>query len=672
MQTIDPQKLKDLHLPKDVEEVYLYLKAYSEPPERKAWEKRYNEAWKLIENDIWEGDEAQQIEAQKQVPIAVNDAVKGVQASCAVQTASKPEMKFYPKGGKGDIYVAELLMRGHDVIWDKNENGLNIYEWAEDRDIGAIGFIRARIDPNRGPFGKIVNETLETTSCYWDKDSRKRDFSDTHVIIANLRTKTYIMERYGDDLTDDDLFYNRDILQGGKSEGITTGDNYAAAQEGKIKSDDNIRSGAEEENNIWEIEALMRKYRDENWIVYRDERGHILTANLAPTPEEGEEPPPKMSEKEAEEQAPSMVPEGGQFIAFWPRKREIREIRIIVGKKMIQQIEDPSGEDSDGDPIVHVIGLKAQRTRNSFPMSPTNYSRDIVRMKNKALMQFIHAAAHNTNAPLREAEGAVRWEGAPGTPGSKAIIDIGKVQNLSSGVDRIAPGAAQIDRYLEIVVQAEKSIADQYDAPPFVKGQIPEGTDPSGRLALSIMDATQTISKPKLGSLEGAMVRLAKVNMALALKKWPREYWERLIEEEEWDTWIPEKEKSQLLAGDEQATGAPPGQMPELTNESKQLIRNRWQEALDLLRPADYSKPSGLSMIDIDVKITAGSSLPTNRIAKEQIATEKYDKGLYDRKAALDYSGDPKAEEIAARMDQAERAMMEAQAQAKGTGGMGR
>jgi hypothetical protein len=303
-------------------------------------------------------------------------------------------------------------------------------------------------------------------------------------------------------------------------------------------------------------------------------------------------------------------------------------------------------------------------------MSPTSYARDILRMKNKALMQFIHAAAHNVNSPLLEAEGAVKWTGAPGTPGSRAIVDVGKVQGLANGVARLGSGAAQIQQFLEIVAQADKGIADQYDAPPVVKGEIPQGADPSGRTVLALQDMASTVAKPKLGSLEGALVRLAKVNIAIALQKWPREYWERLLEEDEWTSWMPEKEKTQLISGEEDKTGSPVGQMPELTDESKQLIQTRWQKALDLIRPTDYSQPAGISMIDVDIKIVAGSSMPTNRIAKEQLATEKYKVGLYDRRAALEYSDDPKAEEISLRMDQAERAMAEAEQMQKEMGGI--
>jgi hypothetical protein len=645
MQTIDPKKLKDLGLPKEVEEVYLYLKAYAEPPERKEWEKRYDQAWRVVENDIWEEDEKTQMEEQKQIPLCVNDAVKGMQASCAVQTSQKPEIKFYPVG-KGDVYVAELLKRAHDLVWEKNEGGLNIYEWCEERDVGAIGFIRARIDPNKGPFGKIVNETLDPRSVYWDKNSKKRDFSDTHLIIANLRSKSYIKEQY-DDIKDDDLFYHEAVVGGGKSSGVTGGDNYAIPD--KDKKPDSVDEATEPEN-IWEIEASIRKVRAENWIIYQDQNGKIQTAKVEAKDKEGAE---------------AMVPAGGRFVNYWPRKREIREVRIIVGKKLVQKLEDPYGEDSDGDPIVHIIGLRAQRTRNAFPMSPMNYSRDILRLKNKALMRFDHAAAHNTNSPILEAEGAVRWTGAPGTPGSRAYVDLNKVSSLASGVSRLPPGASQSERHLELVAAAEKAIADQFDAPPVVKGEIPQGADPSGRTVLALQDMASTVSKPKIGSLEGSLVRLAKVNTVLELQKWPREFWERLLEEDEWTSWIPEKEKSQLLAGDQEQTGAPPGEMPELTDETKKVIKERWEQALELIRPADYSKPPGINLIDVDVKIVAGSSMPTNRIAREQVAMEKFKVGLYDRKAALEYSDDPKSEEIALRMDQAEKAAMQAEAMKK-------
>jgi len=198
------------------------------------------------------------------------------------------------------------------------------------------------------------------------------------------------------------------------------------------------------------------------------------------------------------------------------------------------------------------------------------------------------------------------------------------------------------------------------------------------------MDSAAMVSKPKISSLEAALIRLAKVNAAMFLHEWPRVQWERLIEKDEMTSWLPGKERTQIqteLSRRQQAQLAEggaqtgegivntnPGTIP-LPDEIKAQIAEKWKAALDLIRPVDHSLPSGIGMVDLDVKITVGSSLPTNRMAREQVAIDKYKSGLYDRKAALQYADDPKAEEISMRMDQAEQAAMQAQIAAK-TGGI--
>jgi hypothetical protein len=200
---------------------------------------------------------------------------------------------------------------------------------------------------------------------------------------------------------------------------------------------------------------------------------------------------------------------------------------------------------------------------------------------------------------------------------------------------------------------------------------------------LALMDSANMISKPKVSSLEAALVRLAKVNAAMMLSKWTRPQWERLIEPEEMNTWLPDKEKNdlqtklsimqqkQMAEQGGQGNGmvnTNPGTIP-IPDEIKAKIAVRWMEALDTLRPKDHNLPSGISVIDLDVKITAGSSLPTNRMARKEVARADFEVGLIDRKAALKYSDDPNAEEISMRMDQAEQAQMQAQIAAK-TGGI--
>ena len=68
--------------------------------------------------------------------------------------------------------------------------------------------------------------------------------------------------------------------------------------------------------------------------------------------------------------------------------------RIIVGKHLVSEKTNPEGEDADSQPLMTIIGMKAQRTRSSYAMSKTNYARDINREKNKRRIQAIHAASH--------------------------------------------------------------------------------------------------------------------------------------------------------------------------------------------------------------------------------------------------------------------------------------
>jgi len=130
--------------------------------------------------------------------------------------------------------------------------------------------------------------------------------------------------------------------------------------------------------------------------------------------------------------------------------------------------------------------------------------------------------------------------------------------------------------------------------------------------------------------------------------------WERLLEDEEKISFAPEgtkegKELSELQEGNF-----------EQEDEIKQKIAKKWEAALELIRPRDPLQQPGLSLIDLDVKITAGSSMPTNRIAKGQLAIEYVKAGIYDAEAALEYVDDPMKEEVVERLKVRQEAELKA------------
>lgn len=165
----------------------------------------------------------------------------------------------------------------------------------------------------------------------------------------------------------------------------------------------------------------------------------------------------------------------------------------------------------------------------------------------------------------------------------------------------------------------------------------------SGRLGLALQDSASVMNNPHLRSLETAMVQLAKVLLAIMLRSWPRQKWERLITNDKAKNWTPPADEA----------GQQPSNDPVEKLQQEAEIQKKWEAAVETV------VVEGLELIELDVRISAGSSLPTNRMARNAEAREMYDKGLLDRKAALEHSDYPGAQEIADRMDKREEMMMQ-------------
>lgn len=609
--TIDLDRIKaDKSIKKEVLEVYTYLKIYMDQDARKKWLKRRTMAWDAIENEFGMEGEKNEMSNAGQEFLPINKCNKGVQGSAAIVTDQKPEMKFFPVGSS-DLYIAELMKRAHDYVWAKNDGADIVYDVVEESKIGGIGFLGCHHDPSKGLFGRIVLHDEPPDDLYWDKDSRTRDMSDTHIIKAKLRTKSYVTENY-DEIDLDGLHFEQRIKgDSGHSTGLTGKDNYAANEN---QTPDTTGQAYQEPENIWEIEAWMLKKERKSFVVLNGERTEY---------------PGKAEARAAAEEG------GGEYLSVSIEKRHQR---IIVGKQLMEENVNPYGEDADGDPVLNIIPLPHWKTRTSYPMSPTNYAVPINKEKIKRRAQFIYAASQNVNSPIVEPAGKTKWHGKPGTPGSRVEVD----NNAAFAPNRMPSGSFDIGRFVELEQLADKDIDDQYDLHDVMRGKIPKGSgNIAGRTVIALQDLGGMMSKPFLRKLESAMIKLGKIDMALILKHWPRQMWERLLEDDE----------------------KPPDGTPEAMNsddespdEIKKMTIAKFQDALEKIRPKDPTQPPGLGLIDLDVRVTAGSSMPTHRMAKEQIAIEKVTAGIYDAEAALEYADDPLKDKVIARLKKQQQA----------------
>lgn len=622
-------------------EVYRLLKKCLKQPERKEWLKSRRECWDAVyKSVIWTEKQKTEMELKGMVPLTINDLYKGVQGSAAIITDQKPGVEFLPVGS-GDLYVAELMKRAHDQVWAQNDGGTEIFELVRESKVGGLGVVDVKHDPAKGIYGKLVFGHFDPELLYYDmKKAQKPDLSGVSILKAQLITRTQAKENY-EDVKDEDLNFAgteiKDIPD--KIHDYKTGeDNYAKSTDSPAGPDDM----PEEKEEVWEIEAHLLKRELEYWLMVPNEKGEFGRRTFA------------KDNKTDAETAFATAKQINPNVVLWKRLVEKRYLRIVVGKKLIPQsttngpvdeLVNPYGVDVDGDPVLPVIVLTHDKTRKGVPVSPTTFAIEACRERNKRRAQAIYVTTKNIDAPIVVA-GEHKWVKDP------VHGDVMKIEKTSPFMPtRLLPGTITSEA-LNLEKVAKEDINDIYDMQDVMKGKIPTG-DPSGRTILALQDMAGMMSKPFIRALESSIVRFGKVNMAIILKTWPRSMWERLIEEDEWGNWIPEKERKQ--ANPMEAIGGEESQEP-----NQDFIREKWTKALELIRPVDQTKEPGISLLDIDVRVAAGSTLPTNRMAKAAMAMDLVKAGIYDAQAALDYVDDPKKDQIAERMKQKEQAMLAA------------
>lgn len=614
---------------KKVVEVYKQLRIFKDSTKRTEWLQRRKVAWDAIENDMYTSEEKEQLRKagdgkkdSKGMDANVhNKIVKGVQGATAVVTSSRPEVTFLPVGS-GDVYDSELMKRAHDLVWAKNEGTDVLFDMVQESKIGGIGFAESRVNYNYGITGVVEIEETSPIDYYWDVESRKRDFADTDLIKAKPRTAKYIREHY-EGIKDEDLKSFSGVLEEidtNVSTGIEGADNYAVAHRDGQNDPD---SATKEEKSVWEIEAWMLRTRKEKWVVIEGPGGSPTARVLS------KEELTKTTPEEAAEKAKGEL---------WPRTITVREQLIIVGNKLVSSKINPLGTSQEEKPLVPIVSLPHQRTRTSYPMSPTSYALPINRDMNKRIMQFTLGISELVNAPLLLPTGQYRFTKPEGTPGCNIEVD----QSAAFAPQRVSPGSSDLHKYIDLVNIDKEAIDDMYDLQDVVKGKLPNNQI-SGRAVLALQDLAGVMSNPFLRSLESAITRIGEIDIILIMKTWTRTQWERLIEPGELNRLDLEQDDIDPNAPEDPAIAA------------------KWEAALERIRPLDPAKQPGYDLVDIDVRVTAGSSMPTNRMAKGAAAIELVNAGIYDQEAALDMIDDPGKDKVIARSKAAAKAAQEAE-----------
>jgi hypothetical protein len=607
MSEIDLKKMEQSDVVPEVLEVYKLLKKFKDDSDRTKWvDKVYKRGWEVAwgDNDaLWSDEERKQMIAKGQIPIAVNDISKGIQGSCAISTANKPGIQVKPIGNS-DLYVSELIKRGFDYVWNQNDGQLTLFDAVKEAKTGSLGVFDVRFDESKGKYGKIVLESDNPLNYYFEKKSRKSDKSDSPLIKAHLITKKYAKDNYN--VTDEDLDFSpipKEEEPGKSTAGKEGEDEYARKADNK-----DSRTGQEEEPLVWEIEAWLIKKTKKFWVLTVDEQDASVKKF-------------EFDSKADQTKALSALKELGDQNAK-PKDVSIekREQRIIVGKKLISSEENPYGLDSDGDPVVSKILFPHDRSWSGYFVSPTYRAVEISKSRNKRRMQTIYVVSKNVDAPIMMPAGA-KW-----LTDDKHGDQLEVPKDAPFAPSRLLPGTTSSE-LMAMEQRDEMALNEEFDMNDVMKGKLPPGVD-SGKLVIALQDQAGTMSTPFIGTLEGVLVKTAKVILALMLRHWPRELWERMIDEEEKTSWQPDKQKKL-----DPTTG-------EVVPPAPDEVAQKWLAALEMVKPAVPGKEPSLDLEGLDIRIVAGSTTPTNRMAKRLDAMEMVKAGVYPPEIALEYMDD--------------------------------
>jgi hypothetical protein len=642
---------KSVH--KLVRTVYPALRRFAASPARQQWMTQAQICRKAaFENEFFTDDEKKEMRTAGQEPHVVNKLVSGIQGASAIATANRPDIKVFPLR-ESDPYLAELIKNALEHVWLKNYGSDVVYDCVEERNVAGIGCIEADIDENKGPYGAVVFQEGDPDLWYWDEESKKRDRSDTHLIKAQLRSVKYIIDHYPELKQEDIVSVNDKFESSPQSPTDTSTDGTDNYKRGATGHEPNPEEG---KRMVWEVDAWLIRVEHEHWAtVIIDGTPQVVRFGDAKSKSDAEVLMEEIRELGIQLQPDTpLVPV--EDITYWPRTLHNRYKVRIVGDKVIPQPDpqsdekvdetrNPLGLDSDGDPVLPVVFYYAQRTgKKAYYRSPTYYAFDPNKSLCKREVQYTFAVSKSQTAPVVREEQGTRWldPKRPDRPGNELLIS-----KTSRFPQRLDVGQVDLTALTARIMEDKTNIDEAYGLPEVLKGKVPQGLERmSGRLGLALQDTGTIMQNPAIRGLESCLEALGKTLLALILLSWPRFKWESLVTEDRINEFRPHQDP--MNAEPDENKGE------ELKMQEKAERQKKWSNAIDKVAA------QGMSVVDFNVAITAGSSLPTNRLLKEETAIEKYKIGLFDRQAALEYSGEPHAKEIAARMDKREMQLAQA------------
>lgn len=575
---------------------------------RKAYEESLEIAQRAFKGHIFSASEEKAMEDDGIPVVPIAEGTTNALRLASILTASRPELKAVPIGS-GDGPTATIIGRAFKRIWDgcggnrtnfnivlgTIKNGLDHFNCSSER-YGLRGDVKIK-------FGRTGPKKI-----YYDPGTTEDDLSDWRIrILAKPISK---QEALNLGVKENELYY--ELIE--KPEDAQSGETTSHdSRPGGAYDDAPSGSPTETKRNIWEIEHWeQNKYVKKMWFDRETQMAFLRYDNVNKD---------NQNKINAITSVPSQIPNNERFEKIEITEYEL-EYSYVVGKKIFQEkIINPYGIDSQGDPVDPLISLPNIPIDELYPRGNMYFAEGPLKEITKRRGQSIALVAHQMGSPIVAKKGTVNleeWRKKVSRP--REVLEA-EWEDPADKPGTLYNALPDLSRVFQLEDRARASLNDVFNLTPILKGEAETGRM-SGRLATMLKENGLEGNSYLITTAEWAFRKLGICLLVMALNDWPMRYWERLLEEEDY-------------------------RLDENGDPSQDLLPG-FVKALEKIRAKQ------VDIIDYDIGIRAGSSLPTNRLAKLDMAMELakepvHPDAVYDAEAILRYTDDPQSKEILKR-----------------------
>lgn len=587
--------------------IYTHFKKARDSIKRKDFETSVNDAKRVFKGTIFDPAVEAEMKNRGIPAVKVARGTTNALRFASILTANRPELKALPKG-RGDGAVATLIQRAFTKIWEENNGNQKNFRTV----LGTIRDGLSHYNAWTEKYGlrgdvKIKFNKLDGKNVYYDPDTSEDGLEDwAYRIVARAISPAEAKELYG--LEEKDLYYSG-IEPPSEDSDLMTHDSIPGGQY------DDVQGGQQNRKKIvWEIEHYEQTKTKRRYILDR--------ATMQPIPAGNSLEEANQVKINATYQSPSEVPMEQRFSNLEVVERDM-SYSLVVGNRILDDTQNPYGRDQLYEPVDPIVPIVNIPVGELYPRGNMYFAVGPLEEICKRRGQSIAVVAATMGSPILFKEGTInvqKWNQEISKPrallGHNADPDEKPTPLYQPGPD--------LSRVFALEDRALQDLNDVFNLTPVMMGQQDTGRM-SGRLAAMLKEFGMEGNSYFLSTVEEAFRKLGVALIVMAIKEWPFQYWERLLEDEDKDP---------------------------ITGE----LMPAYIGALQKIQQKD------VSIIDYDIGIRSGSSLPTNRMARLDMAIELsttpvHPDAVYDAEAVLTYLDDPQAQGIIDRKSKVKQLM---------------